>query len=48
MVEGKGYCARKQERQSVKKIAEFIRNKDKIVIIPDLTEINKKKRKTIR
>jgi hypothetical protein len=35
MTEGKGYCARRQERRSQKKLAELLRNKEKIVIIPD-------------
>jgi hypothetical protein len=41
MVEGKGYCARKQERRQVKKIGDFIKNKDKIIVIPDLNNKNK-------
>jgi len=36
MVEGKGYCARRQERRGQKRIAEFINNRNKIVVIPDL------------
>jgi hypothetical protein len=35
MTEGKGYCARKQERMSIKKLAEIIENRDTIVVIPD-------------
>ena len=35
MVEGKGYCARKQERKSSKLIADFVENRKKIVVIPD-------------
>lgn len=35
MTEGKGYCARRQERLNQKKLAEFIEKKDKIVVIPD-------------
>jgi hypothetical protein len=38
LVEGKGYCARKQERRNAKQMAEFIKNKDKIVVIPDLNK----------
>ena len=36
MTEGKGYCARRQERVNVKKLAEVIENRDKIVVIPDV------------
>jgi hypothetical protein len=43
MVEGKGYCARKQERRNAKNMADFIKNKDKIIVIPDL---NNKKEET--
>lgn len=35
MTEGKGYCARRQERMSLKKLAQFIENKDNILVIPD-------------
>jgi len=49
MVEGKGYCARRQERLNVKKMAEFIKNREKIIVIPNLTEkkdeISEKNRK---
>ena len=38
MVEGKGYCARRQERKSLKQMAEFVENRDKIVVIPDLKD----------
>jgi len=34
MTEGKGYCARRQERRSQKKLAELIKNKDKVIVIP--------------
>ena len=44
MVEGKGYCARKQERRNAKQIAEFIKNKDKIIVIPDLNDKNEEKK----
>ena len=36
MTEGKGFCGRRQERMSRKKIASLIKNKEKIVVIPDL------------
>lgn len=42
MVEGKGYCARKQERQNAKMLAEFIKNRDKIIVIPELNDKNEK------
>ena len=48
MVEGKGYCARKQERRNVKEIAEFIKNKDKIIVIPDLDNKNEDKNGKIK
>jgi hypothetical protein len=35
MTEGKGYCARRQERINEKKIKDLIENKDKIIVIPD-------------
>ncbi len=35
MTEGKGYCARRQERVSAKKLAELVANKDKLIVIPD-------------
>ena len=38
MTEGKGYCARRQERMSAKKLAELVENRDKIVIIPDIKD----------
>ena len=38
MTEGKGYCARRQERASLKKLAKFIENKDNILVIPDNTD----------
>jgi len=40
MVEGKGYCARRQERRSLKRVAEFIENREKIVVVPDLRDKN--------
>ncbi len=48
MVEGKGYCARKQERRNAKQIAEFIKNKDKIIVIPDLNDKNEEKNGKIK
>ncbi len=41
MTEGKGYCARRQERISEKKLKELIKNRDNIVVIPDCPD-NKK------
>jgi len=38
VTEGKGYCARRQERMSAKKLAELVENRDKIVIIPDIKD----------
>lgn len=43
VVEGKGYCARRQERRSLKKLGEFVENKDKIVVVPEIPENGKKK-----
>lgn len=41
MVEGKGYCGRRQERKNLKKLAEFVENKDKIVVVPDVPKDKK-------
>jgi hypothetical protein len=38
MTEGKGYCARRQERMSIKKLAKIIENRDTIIVIPDLPD----------
>ena len=38
MTEGKGYCARKQERMSAKKLAELIENREKRIMIPDIKD----------
>ena len=38
MTEGKGFCARRQERISAKKLAEIIENKDTMIFIPDIPE----------
>jgi hypothetical protein len=38
MTEGKGYCARRQERMSIKKLAEIIENKDTMIVVPDLPD----------
>ena len=48
MVEGKGYCARKQERKNAKQIAKFIKNKDKIIVIPNLNNKNEDKNRKIK
>jgi hypothetical protein len=41
VTEGKGYCARRQERVSAKKLAELVANKDKLIVIPDLLDDKK-------
>jgi hypothetical protein len=41
MTEGKGYCARRQERMSAKKLAELIENRDEMVLIPDIKDAKK-------
>ena len=38
MTEGKGYCARRQERMSAKKLAELIENRDEMILIPDIKD----------
>lgn len=38
MTEGKGYCARRQERQSIKKLARIIEKKDTVIVFPDIPE----------
>ena len=38
MTEGKGYCARRQERMSAKKLAELIKNRDEMILIPDIKD----------
>lgn len=35
MTEGKGYSGRRQERKLNENLAKLIKNKDKIVVIPD-------------
>jgi len=44
LTEGKGYCARRQERQEMKKMQDFIENKESILVIPDVakSKISKK------
>ncbi len=44
MTEGKGYCARRQERLNEKRLEALIKNREQIVVIPDY--INKKKPST--
>lgn len=34
MTEGKGYCARKRERQGIRELSKFIERKDEIVVVP--------------
>ena len=36
LTEGKGYCARRQEQQEIKKMQDLIENKDSILVIPDV------------
>ena len=38
VTEGKGYCARRQERLSVKKLAELIENRENVVMVPDVKD----------
>ena len=38
VTEGKGYCARRQERMSAKKLAELIDNREKLIMIPDIKD----------
>ena len=38
VTEGKGYCARRQERMSAKKLAEFVENRDKLIMVPDIKD----------
>jgi hypothetical protein len=35
MTEGKGYCARRQERRGLKRLRDLMANKDDIIVIPD-------------
>ena len=35
MTEGKGFQGRRQERKQAKRLVEFIKNQDKIIVIPD-------------
>jgi hypothetical protein len=45
MVEGKGYCARRQDRRKARQMAEFIKKRKKIIVIPDSMNYNEKERK---
>ncbi len=38
MTEGKGYCARRQERQSAKKLAALIENRANMIVVPDVKD----------
>ena len=40
MTEGKGYCARRQERVNQMKLAEAVKNKGRIIVVPD-DQLNK-------
>ena len=46
MTEGKGYCARLQERKSQKRLADFVRNRNEILVIPDLPDMKSKPKKS--
>jgi len=35
MTEGKGYTGRRLERKNLRQISKFIKNRDRIVVIPD-------------
>jgi hypothetical protein len=41
VTEGKGYCARRQERVSVKKLAALIENRDNVIMVPDVKVVKK-------
>jgi len=43
MTEGKGYCARRQERMGLKKLAKFISDKDHIIVVPDVSDEQEKR-----
>ena len=43
MTEGKGYCARRQERLDLKKLAQFINEKDRIIVVPDVSDVSDKR-----
>jgi hypothetical protein len=43
VVEGKGYCARRQERRNLKRMAEFIENREKMIVIPTLKDKSEEK-----
>ena len=36
LTEGKGFCARRQERLEIKKMQDLIDNKDNILVFPDI------------
>ena len=38
MTEGKGYCARRQERRSIKQLQNFVKKKERYIVIPDSKE----------
>ena len=37
LTEGKGFCARRQERREMQKMQDLIDNKDEILVFPDIT-----------
>ena len=36
LTEGKGYCARRQEKSEIKKMQDLIENKDGMLVFPDV------------
>lgn len=42
MTEGKGYCARKRERQGIIELSKFIERKDEIVVVPGTDDEKKR------
>ena len=47
MTEGKGYCARRQERRGLKRLRDLVENKDDVVIIPDDATREARKRRAM-
>jgi hypothetical protein len=35
VTEGKGYCARRQERRGLKRLRDLVAKKDDVIVIPD-------------
>lgn len=38
MTEGKGFQGRRQERKQAEQLSKFIKNQDKIIVIPDIIQ----------